>query len=142
MNSPIDLIGIEKFRPDVWILVFQEKAQLWWLNWLPGRFKHVLALSYVPAADCWLMFDPGQFRASVLVVPNGQDEEFLQVVLADHQALRIRGSECYRRWRIGFNCTQAVAHIVGLSSCALHPDGLWRHCIANGAEIIDHGEPS
>lgn len=140
MDDGESFIGADRYRPGEWLIVFRKSSPLWWLDRLPGRFKHVLCLTYLPATNTWLFFDPGQFKAHVLVVPNEDVDGFLQVALADHEVLKITvKGEPRRRWRVGFNCTQMVAQMLGLSTCALHPDGLWRHCLKNGAERLSHG---
>jgi hypothetical protein len=49
----------------------------------------------------------------------------------------------YRRYqpfalssRLGFYCVPAVKQLLGLSCVAVTPDGLYRHLINNGGEII------
>lgn len=46
------------------------------------------------------------------------------------------GREAEVNFRSGWWCVPAVAHIIGLKSCALRPDALFRQCLANGGEII------
>jgi hypothetical protein len=134
---PTDSIG----SPARWHLVFQPVAELWWVNWLvPGRFKHVRAFGVIPDTDVWIFFDVG-FRKAELFVATGRAAsvtignwiEGATVISIAHAAVAAASVG------MPFFCTTAVRHLIGLRSCALRPDALLRHCLAQGARIL-HGQ--
>lgn len=130
------------FEPRAWLLVFHRKARTAWVNrWVPGRFKHVSAIGFIPAARAWVFYDVELGRTKVEVLPAGQPAiRACGEKMAGNAVLRFDVRERKRRMaRVGFWCVPAVKHLVGLHSGALLPTTLWEHCIAAGAEVIFDG---
>lgn len=130
-------IGVE---PSVWFLVFHERSCRAWLNrrWV-GRFKHVSAYGYLPDSRVWVFYDVMLGRTRVAVLPDGPTAE---AAVRDLEAeavtlvMKPRGDRRHRlRW--GFYCVPAMAHLVGLETAAVRPDGLFRACLAAGADLAD-----
>lgn len=129
-------------EPTMWFLVFQEKARTRWVNWLAfGRFKHVSAYGWVPDQRMWVFYDVslGRTRIAVLPVCDAAEEEIRRLArYGVTLAMKPRG-ECRRWFRVGFWCVPAMAHLVGVPSCAVRPDALFRQCLRHGAEILTDG---
>lgn len=127
--------------PACWFLVFSEHTAVRWWRWMPGRFKHVTAVAALPDVGGWLVIDPGYDRTDVALIAD-EGFEALVAEIAGRGAVEIvrmpvlKGPSRVPRW--GFWCTALAGHLVGLSPCALRPDGLLRQCLANGGELI-HG---
>lgn len=128
------------FEPTAWLLVFHISTGKRWLDRLiPGRFKHVSAIGYVPASRVWLLVDVALDRLAPKAV---RDDGTLPVVVARTMAgngvLRVRVDRRARLLggRLGFWCVPAMKHLVGARSGALRPDRLWRDLVAQGAEIV------
>jgi len=142
MDNSLGLVGVESFSVAEWHIVFRTETRVPWLKWRAwGRFKHVLCFGYVPVADCWVFFDPGDSKSDLLIVPTSMVDPILQAVASDDAVLKVRPQECRRRSRMWVSCVQMVAHLCGVPSCALRPDTFWRHCVENGAEVITDVRP-
>lgn len=130
-------------EPTMWFLVFQDRAQTWWLNVLPfGRFKHVTAYGWVPDQRMWVFYDVSIGNTRIAILPAGtvaaHDE--IERLSATGVTLAIKPRGKTRRWlRLGFWCVPAMAHLVGLGGCAVRPDGFFRQCLRHGAEIVTDG---
>lgn len=132
--------GVRFLSPRVWYLVFTRRTAVWWWRLLPGRFKHVSCIAAVPEIGGWIVVDPAYDRTDVAVVPDDSvDAVFLALSQPGTEIVRmpvLGGPSRIPRW--GMWCTALAGHLVGLSPCALRPDGLLRQCLANGGELI-HG---
>jgi len=129
----------QKIDPQVkigeWFLIFQERCRSRWVRLLAfGRFKHVLAVRDI--GDRWLVYDVSLRQTSVAVLPHGS--AVLESILDGSVAVRMplyEGRARVLRW--GFWCVPAMAHLVGINSCAVRPDVFFRHCLQNGGEMIE-----
>lgn len=133
--------GIEaRYEPINWLLVFSPSTTIRWIDRvLPGRFKHVMACAYATEAKAWVFYEVTLLRTQIFVMPEAAGDRFFAGRLADHGTgvLRIgRQNGHWSRGRIGTWCVPAVKRLIGLRSGALRPDGLWRDCVAAGAEIV------
>jgi hypothetical protein len=129
-------IGIE---PNVWFLIFEDTPRRILRRLIPGPWKHVRAVGWVPDQRLWLFYDVGLTRTSVAVAPDCPGAR--EAALPDGVTiLAMQAGERPPLWpRIGFWCVPAVAHLVGLRSCALSPMGLYRDCLRHGAEVVTYG---
>lgn len=130
-------------EPTMWFLVFQDKAQSRWVNWLSlGRFKHVTAFGWVPDQKMWVFYDVslGNTRIAVLPGDTVAAEQEIERLTAYGVTLAMKPRGKVSRWfRLGFWCVPAMAHLVGVPGCALRPDALFRHCLRYGAEVVTNG---
>lgn len=129
-------LNLGAFVPVYWYLAFSENGHRLWERLIPGRFKHVLAFAPLPELGLWVFVDPGHDKTEIAVVPDEQADIFLGIT-AKMTVLRMpcRAGSRLPRW--GYWCTALVGHLVGLGSCALRPDSLYRQCLANGGVLID-----
>lgn len=142
MGSRDDLAGfrMSECEPKEWFVVFSEDSPKWWLRLLAcGRFKHVSAFGKVERSGSWVFVDMWMNRTQIMVIGDWEaDAAFAHYVqlgtivrfprlLADERELNLRP---------GFWCVPAVAHILGIRSCALRPDALFRQILAKGGEVI------
>src|SRR5262245_58016661 len=120
-----------------WTLVFCKKPGRWWVRLLAcGRYNHVKALAYLPTMRAWLFYDV-KFNGTRLMLGHDGDHgtrTFLYEYLDNCDTIDMpRLPEPRRRTpHLGFWCTLAMKHLVGISSGALRPDRLWHDCIAAG----------
>lgn len=129
------------FEPDVWLLIFRKKSDSRLVNWLSfGRFKHVLAVGWVPAQKVWLVYEVFFGCTSISVLPDDDATGHrLQAMQENSVTLAVVPRGERRCWfRLGFWCVPAIAHLVGMP-CALRPDALYRHCRRYKAEIVNYG---
>lgn len=128
------------FEPEVWYVAFWPESTRWWANWLSfGRFRHVSAFGWVSQAQCWLFFEVMSNRTEIRAVPAAFERHALAPILDHCTVLKMpaldRG-DLRVKLKPGFWCVPAVAHLIGLRSCALRPDALFRHCLAHGGEVM------
>ncbi len=135
-------------QPEFWLVAFHEAAGTPWVNWVPGRFKHVSMVAYFRDARSWVVYDPALVGTRVVLYADtdaGLNELGLWLDDAlvvrmpartqDVALMRTQGGAPLGLGRVGFWCVPAVRHALGLRSRALLPDGLLRDCLANGGTI-------
>ena len=127
-------------EPREWFVVFHRDSTRPVFNFLAwGRFKHVSAFGQVPITGDWVFYDFLTARMRVLVVPDDKSNVFLAHFANMGTILRMPAPNIEDeriRLKPGYWCVPAVAHLLGLSTCALRPDTLFRHCLANGGVIV------
>lgn len=127
-------------EPTDWFVVFHPETTKWWIRWLAmGRFKHVSCFGFVERAQTWVFYDFHVDRARIYAVGDHESNAVLGYYSKDTVIVRMARpflAEVKTNFPIGGWCVPAVAHIVGLRTCALRPDALFRQCLANGGEII------
>jgi hypothetical protein len=122
-----------------WTLVFCRKPGRWWVRLLAcGRYNHVKAVAYLPQLRAWLFYDVRfngtHVRLAEIDAPGTRAS--LQDYLADSDTVMMPRLPTPRRRapQIGFWCTIAMKHLVGIRSRALRPDRFWQDCIAAGGK--------
>jgi hypothetical protein len=122
-----------------WTLVFCKKRGPWWVRLLAwGRYNHVKAVAYLPTMRAWLFYDV-KFHGTRLMLAH-EDElgirGFLQAYLDDSDTIAMPRLPVPKRAapQLGFWCTLAMKHLIGISTSALRPDRLWRDCLAAGGK--------
>lgn len=139
MNPVFAHTGVE---PREWLVLFHTTSTPWVDFLVPGKFKHVSALGYVPATETWVSYSYECARTRISLVRGGEDfDRWFAAAAHDAAVLRVPSppfNEARWRPRLGLTCVSAVKHLLGLRSGALLPDGLWRHLAASGAEIVQH----
>ena len=129
-------IGIE---PETWFLVFSRRPLPGLLRWLPiGRFKHVLAIGWLPDQRQWIVYEVEIGRTRVAVLPACEAADLLLHDLRkDGVTVAFTPVGPRPRWaRLGFWCVPAMAHLIGLKRFVLTPDALYRACLAQGGAIV------
>jgi hypothetical protein len=137
--------AITEYEPTHWMLVFWPRAAKDWVNrWVPGRFKHVSAIGYVARTQMWLFYDIQLPRTVIVAVPQDHGGELVAGrFMTNNAVLQMPVNLAGRRWGVMTPwCVGGIKHLIGLKSCALTPDGLWRDCIANGAEVLSDATPT
>lgn len=138
-----DVPGMVEAEPQRWFVVFSEETDARFVRWLAvGRFKHVMAIGYVPAEKVWVFVDPRLKRTVVEAIRDGKKaERRVAEYFRSHEVLKLPASEPARfRLRAGLWCVPTVAALVGVASCALRPDAFYRDCLAAGAERVPMGD--
>lgn len=122
-----------------WTLVFCKKPGRWWVRLLAwGRYNHVKAIAYLPALRAWLFYDV-KFNGTKILLAHEDDARtraFLQDYLDNCDTVAMPRLPVPKRSapQLGFWCTIAMKHLVGIRSRAFRPDRLWRDCIAAGGK--------
>lgn len=123
--------------PSRWILAFARRSTSRWVNRVPGKYKHVMAMGYVAEMDSWVFFDWRLGHADIYAA-RGDGAKQLMAHYADGADLlgmparRDRSAAI----RCGLWCVPSVKHLVGIRGGALRADALWRDCLRQGAEIL------
>lgn len=135
-----DGLKLTDCEPTDWFVAFHPDSPHWWVRALAcGRFKHVSVMGFVERAQAWVLFDFQMDRSRVLIVGNHEADPVLAYFSGENTIVRMArpiGRELNLNMSVGLWCVPAAAHILGLKSCALRPDALFRQCLANGGEII------
>ena len=125
-------------RPN-WTLVFCKTPGRWWVRLLAwGRYNHVKAVAYLPALRTWLFYDV-KFHGTRLMLAHEDEPRtsaFLRDYLDNSDIITMPQLPTPRRRgpQLGFWCTLAMRHLVGIRSLALRPDRLWQDCLAAGGK--------
>lgn len=139
-RSDFGSFRLSECEPKEWFVVFAEDSPKWWIRWLAcGRFKHVSCFGKVERSGSWVFYDFHLDRAHVFVVGDWEADRLIghyagmgtvvrfPRLLADDRPINLRP---------GLWCVPAIAHILGIRSCALRPDALFRQILARGGEIV------
>lgn len=128
-------------EPARWYLIFSTETDRRFLRWAAlGRYKHVMAVGYVPSQELWIVVNPKMRRTVVEAVRDGSlAVQRLTDLMGSHEVLMLPAQEPTWRLKPGLWCVPIVAHLVGVSSCALRPDAFHRDCLAAGAERLTLG---
>jgi hypothetical protein len=127
-----------------WILVFSKKRGRWWVRLLAcGRYHHVKAIAYLPGMRAWLFYDV-KFNGTRLMFAREDDpgsRAFLHDYLDRCDLVAMPRLPIPKRVapQLGFWCTIAMKHLVGIRAVALRPDRLWRVSVAAGGKPYESG---
>lgn len=134
-------------QPEFWLVAFHEEADAPWVNWVPGRFKHVSLVGYFRDARSWVLMDPSLHGMRIVVYAD-TDAGLNELGLWVHNARVVRMPALSQDMRdlagrpgrlglgrAGYWCVPVVRHALGLRSRALLPDRLLRDCLENGGTI-------
>lgn len=134
------------YLPRRWLVCFHRGVRTSWVRWIPGRYKHVSAIGFMPEAGMWVFFDPALSGTRIWAA---RDDAAGRLVMAQwmEDALVVGiDAPTSASWSvpIGGWCVPAVARLVGVKDCALRPDGLLRLMLRKGGVIVveesaDHG---
>lgn len=123
-------IGVE---PALWYLCFQRGVSPWWARLLAwGRFDHVLALGWIADLRVWVIYDVSLGETSIRVLPDSPGGQLMMSRLIDASVV-VSVPRVFRvmKFRPGFWCAPAMAHLVGLPFC-FRPDALYRLALRHG----------
>ena len=129
----------DAIEPTYWNVVFHPSETR--LNRiLLGRFQHVSAFTYIPGFRAWLMYD-AQWRGTRLLVVSERALEAYIGYMRNCAIVKFDRADRHpalpgRLVFFGFYCVPAIKSLLGLSCVAATPDGLYRHLIRHGGEII------
>lgn len=129
--------------PGAWYVAFfdGERPHWWWRLCRPG-FRHVAAFGYCAEQEVWLLYDVTLNRTMIHALTSAQMDAWA-ADLPDHRTIvHMEAGEDGPTTRIGFWCTPAVAHLLGVRSRALRPEALYRDLLALGARPAFSSEPS
>lgn len=121
-----------------WFVMFTgESRRKHLVDWLsPLGFQHVLAFAYDAAGQRWLVYDVNRGGTAITALTSAAFDLWLPVMLhGGAKVLQVEVVQRHRVWfRFGAACVGAVRHLVGASSWALRPIGLYRDLLARGAK--------
>lgn len=127
-------------EPTDWHIVFHAHSPKRWIRWLAmGRFKHVSCFGFVERAQSWVFFEFHLDRTRIMVVGDHEADIMIGEFIHGNTVVRLAkplGQELNINMTAGAWCVPAVAHIVGVKSCALRPDAFFRQCLAKGGELL------
>lgn len=130
-----------EIEPSVWYLAFHRRAARRWIKWLAcGRYAHVSAFCFVRELECWLLYDVTLTGTRIVLMPACREaDRRLAEHVDDADLLTMPVQPRAVRWSFlaSFYCVPAIKHLIGLSSGALRPQGLYRDCLANGGKPVD-----
>jgi hypothetical protein len=138
MDGNLDLLPTDAYgTPSRWLLVFRRRADVWWVNYCPGEFKHVSAFGYVHETDAWIFYDAGLCTTIYVARGTSARAMMLQRTRGDVCVLSMEPLPCPSSPRRPiFTCTAAIANLLAIPTIALRPDALYKACIKNGATVI------
>jgi hypothetical protein len=126
--------------PSEWFVVFKRKSAMRWANWVPGKFKHCLAMTFIAERQAWLFVEFAALSGTaVSICANDGADDWLAEASRDAVVVKVPAGMS-KGWAWGLWCVPLTAHVIGLRSSALLPDGLFRDCMANGGEIVIAGD--
>ena len=124
----------DAIEPDYWNVVFHP-SETRFNRILLGRFQHVSAFTYVPGVAAWIMIDCQWGGVRIALIPR------INILVAYTRGCTvIKFDRRYQKFalasRLGYYCVPAIKQLLGLSCVAATPDGLYRHLIRHGGELI------
>lgn len=121
--------------PGGWYVAFYGSGRHWWSPLTRPGFRHVLAFAYAAHAQCWLIYDVGRYRTLIRALDSTAFTHWIAGLPTERKIVLFEGDglPAPPAWRVGFWCTTAVAHLVGVRSRALRPEALYRDLLAQGA---------
>jgi len=128
-----------------WMVFFCDAGRYaWWDIFTRRGFRHVAAAACDPGKRVWIMFDPT--RAGIRFDVYGWDDPSVDERLgewlhwSDGRYLRVKTGGQRKRQPLFFGCIGALKALLGVRCGAFTPYGVFKHLIAQGAEIV-HVEP-
>lgn len=122
--------------PSAWYVAFHGTvASRWWDHLSPPGFYHVVAFAYAAHAERWVIYDVARDRTLIRTLTTDAFTRWMAGLPNERTIVLYEGGDLPARpfSRMGFWCTTAVAHLVGVRSRALRPHALYRDLLAQGA---------
>ena len=131
---------LSECEPTEWFVVFHRESLRPWVRFFAcGRYRHVSAFGRVPWSGDWVFYDFMTARTRILMVPDEKSDAILAQYAKMGKIVRMPAPDPVDsgvKLKLGLWCVTSVAHLLGLRTCALRPDTLLRHCLANGGTIV------
>lgn len=138
MNQDHGPVGM----PAEWFVAFWEGEQRhwWWPLCRPG-FRHVAAFGYCAEQAVWMVYDVTLARTLIQALSPRQMDAWVDALPPCRRIVAYLPTKEPKPpgLRLGFWCTPAVAHLVGVASRALRPQALYRDLMAQGARPAFEG---
>lgn len=128
--------------PRLWLIFFGDADRAWWWTRLfrPG-FRHVSAAAWFADTERWVYFNPTGPGTVIQVATDAEfGPRFQQLVQDSTAILRMPSRHSRGMCPAAFFCVGAIKALLGVKSRALTPFGLFRHLVAEGAEIVERPE--
>lgn len=126
-----------------WYVAFWDGDQphWWWRLCQPG-FRHVAAFAYYPDMAVWLVYEVTTRRTLIHALAPSQMDAWVESLPVNRTIVAFEPTQEPEApaLRLGFWCTPAVAHLVGVRSRALRPEALYRDLVRQGARPAFEGE--
>jgi hypothetical protein len=138
-----DAVELRAVEPERWTIIFHRKARNWFFSAIAmGEFKHVSAFAWVQPIKVWVLYDVAFRRTSITLLPDtAQSRATLAAEITGNCIITMDvRRDAMPIGRIGFFCTSAIKHLIGLRGGALRPDALFRLCVREGGEVSDDGK--
>lgn len=122
--------------PSAWyVAFFGATRDHWWDRLSPPGFEHVLAFAYAAHAERWVVYDVGRDRTVIRTLTADAFTRWIAGLPAGRTIVHFEAGDAPAppANRVGFWCSIAVAHLVGVRSRALRPVALYRDLLAQGA---------
>lgn len=128
--------------PMLWQVCFCKRHRAHWVDhFLAPGFRHVFLLGYVVAADAWLLYDLRRDVTEIAIVSRERAARLLGMAFAEGTVLAFealpppkrRGAGAYR---LGFWCSRAIAHVLGVRCVAATPKRLHDYLLKIGAQKL------
>lgn len=124
-----------------WLVAFIDdprQSRRWWDLFTRPGFRHVQACGWDADVKAWVIYSVFTDNTMVDVLPDGEmaDAVIGGICAVSSAVLRYEPPaepERGRMLRLGFWCVPAIAHLLGIRSCALVPHQLYRELLARGA---------
>lgn len=130
--------------PGAWYAAFHDGEQPhWWWPLCRSGFRHVVVFGFCAHAQCWLIYDVCLTRTYVRALTREAFAAWLDALPEHRTIVHYEPPEEPRGtgFRLGFWCTPAAAHLLGVPSRALRPEALYRDLKAHGARPAFEPEP-
>lgn len=122
----------------LWQVFFSDPQAPGFWRWFtrPG-FRHVAAAAYYADQDRWVFVQPARYRLEVMVLRPEEATAILGELLDRATVvLQVEGREDRRFMPAVFGCVGALQALLGISTCALSPYGLYKTLKRAGAKPI------
>ena len=125
-----------------YVAFFNDERRYWWSCLCPDGFGHVAAFGYCVEQAVYLLYDVTMTRTLLQALTPSQMDEWVARLPANRRIVAYQPTREPEEpaLRLGFWCTPAIAHLVGVRSRALRPQALYRDLIAQGARPAFEGD--
>lgn len=129
--------------PGAWYAAFYNgERRHWWWPLCRDGFRHVSVFGYCPEHAIWLLYDVALARTYVRALSSEQMDAWVDALPSHRRIVNFEAADPDARpLRLGFWCTTAAAHLLGVRSRALRPEALYRDLIAQGARPAFESDP-
>ena len=127
-------------RPAQWFICFRPSSPLWWVEMIPGRYKHVSAFGYVPVQKLWVFYGWTFHGTEFAVMHERHAATAIDTMMKDCLVVEYLPADTSQPQRIWWHpvnyCVSKIVDITGIPSRALRPDRFLQDCLAHGGKIV------